>query len=74
MTAQWSDRQGVSAACIDGRTRYMVLPLASYEVILTRLERIARIESARTLANEASDALTQHAPNSWIPAGMEPDR
>jgi hypothetical protein len=52
----------------------MVLPLASYEVILTRLERIARIESARTLANEASDALTQHAPNSWIPAGMEPDR
>lgn len=59
----------------DDLTGFMLLPRAAYKTILVNLEQLARTDEtrARTLANEASDALTDHAPNSWIPVGMEPD-
>jgi hypothetical protein len=52
---------------------YMLLPRDAYETILVNLEQLARIDEARKRANDASDALTEHAPNSWVPVGMRPD-
>jgi DNA-binding XRE family transcriptional regulator len=44
----------------------MLLPRDAWETALTNLERLSRIEAARALANEISDALTLHAPYSWL--------
>jgi hypothetical protein len=44
---------------------YMLLPRTTWETALEKLERIGRIDDARTLAIEVSDALTRHAPHSW---------
>jgi hypothetical protein len=51
----------------------MVLPRGAYQTILVNLEQLARgidETQARKLANEANDALTEHAPNSWVDVGM----
>jgi hypothetical protein len=50
---------------------YMLLPRDTYKTILVNLARLARIDEARRLANESSDALTEHAPNSWVLVGAE---
>jgi DNA-binding XRE family transcriptional regulator len=47
-------------------TGHMLLPRDAWETALTNLERLSQIEAARTLANETSDALTLHAPYSWL--------
>jgi DNA-binding XRE family transcriptional regulator len=44
----------------------MLLPRGVWETALMKLERLSRIEAARALANETSDALTLHAPYSWL--------
>jgi DNA-binding XRE family transcriptional regulator len=45
---------------------HMLLPRGVWETALTNLERLSRIDAARALANETSDALTLHAPYSWL--------
>jgi hypothetical protein len=50
----------------DQVTGYMLLPREVWETALTKLERLTRIEAARALANEVNDALTLHAPYSWL--------
>jgi hypothetical protein len=45
---------------------HMLLPRETWETALTKLERLSRIDTARTLAIEISDALTLHAPYSWL--------
>jgi DNA-binding XRE family transcriptional regulator len=45
---------------------HMLLPRDAWETALTNLERLTQIEAARALANETSDALTLHAPYSWL--------
>jgi hypothetical protein len=47
-------------------TGHMLLPRETWETALMKLERLSRIEAARTLANEVNDALTLHAPYSWL--------